>query len=106
MDREWASSDKVGALYITVRDKNVPDHFQPPKDCYMSLCVEHTGDNHYCYRRVHLVGHLMYLGKEFHRYGGGHKEAKPQLTKRQFHLLMAGEVIRYDHKRNSRTVLS
>ena len=59
------------------------------------LCVEHTGDNHYKYRKVELFGdkkdiNYIELGKEFSMYGGGGKPCHWQPTKRQFHFLMAG----------------
>ncbi len=89
----WGGGAEVGVLY-EYRKEDIArlGHCAVPKVGDLLLCVAHTGDCFYNYLIIkNRRGEFYAPGKEVCGYALG-KKIKP-LTKRQFHLLLAGETI-------------
>jgi hypothetical protein len=91
-DRAWGVSAEVGALYRVVDIARV-GHTWKPSVGDLAVCVGHSGDHFYDYKVIVPMGEDSYMfGKSFGAYSGCADKVR-KLSKREYHLLMAGEII-------------
>lgn len=94
MFRSWGGAENVGKVFVKDNSQFPPMGLHPPKwvkPGMLCLCAEHTGDHHYMFVILKKGANGLYpADKAFHGYGHGLDATEIELTKKEYHTLMAG----------------
>lgn len=104
-NRPWGEGQQLGAVYVLSEDDNsrFGSHWFKGRvrDGDVVLCTEHSGDCFYNYKLFHVYGNGLMLCTDSPRMCGYclGKLAEGELSAREYHLLMAGEMVEMDESR-------
>jgi len=103
---EWRGGRTVGVVYVLdaeVDNKRFGSHWFKGrvKDGDVVLCTEHSGDCFYDYKLIQVYANGLEICSDSPRICGYTlgRESQGVLTAREYHLLMAGEMVQMDECR-------
>lgn len=93
----WGTGNEIGSVYV-VKKSRLGSNDRQPREGSLAICARHSGDCFFDYVPLRIdYGKRTMNGlpkREFGAYAFS-EEAKVKLSPRRFHLLMAGETVRF-----------